>query len=56
MDSSDEIFFSYSVVWKEKELRWASRWDAYLKVSGAERSRDRESQQDITYISYITKF
>eukprot|EP00927_Polykrikos_kofoidii_P053217 TRINITY_DN4747_c0_g5_i1.p1 TRINITY_DN4747_c0_g5~~TRINITY_DN4747_c0_g5_i1.p1 ORF type:complete len:616 (-),score=50.12 TRINITY_DN4747_c0_g5_i1:384-2231(-) len=29
-----EIFFTYDVLWNESPLRWASRWDAYLKVTG----------------------
>jgi len=34
LDSTDEVMFSYTVSWKESQVRWASRWDAYLKVQG----------------------
>jgi len=34
LDSSDDVVFSYSVHWTESQVRWASRWDAYLKVQG----------------------
>eukprot|EP00927_Polykrikos_kofoidii_P071988 TRINITY_DN68163_c0_g1_i1.p1 TRINITY_DN68163_c0_g1~~TRINITY_DN68163_c0_g1_i1.p1 ORF type:complete len:622 (-),score=99.49 TRINITY_DN68163_c0_g1_i1:280-2145(-) len=30
----DSITFTYDVRWFSSEVRWASRWDAYLKVSG----------------------
>lgn len=26
------MFFTYDVVWEKVELRWASRWDIYLKM------------------------
>ena len=28
--SGESIIFTYSVVWKESEIAWASRWDLYL--------------------------
>jgi len=28
----EEISFSYSVSWEYSEVRWASRWDTYLKI------------------------
>lgn len=35
IDKSQEdlnVLFTYSVTWKESEIRWASRWDAYLEM------------------------
>ncbi|XP_008401729.1 transmembrane 9 superfamily member 4-like [Poecilia reticulata] len=29
----NEILFTYSVTWKESEVKWASRWDTYLTMS-----------------------
>jgi len=29
---SDQITFTYSVTWKASNIRWASRWDAYLEM------------------------
>ncbi|CAK9096889.1 Transmembrane 9 superfamily member 7 (Endomembrane protein 5) (Transmembrane nine protein 7) (AtTMN7), partial [Durusdinium trenchii] len=34
LDSSNDVLFSYTVKWTRSDVRWASRWDAYLKVSG----------------------
>eukprot|EP00933_Yihiella_yeosuensis_P055512 TRINITY_DN54317_c0_g1_i1.p1 TRINITY_DN54317_c0_g1~~TRINITY_DN54317_c0_g1_i1.p1 ORF type:complete len:501 (-),score=63.11 TRINITY_DN54317_c0_g1_i1:110-1465(-) len=31
--SKTKLMFSYSVVWTQSDIRWASRWDAYLKMS-----------------------
>lgn len=27
------LFFTYSVEWKQSDVRWASRWDSYLAMS-----------------------
>ncbi len=27
-----ELYFTYSVVWEQSEIRWASRWDIYLNM------------------------
>mmetsp|Transcript_11630 Transcript_11630/g.19074 ORF Transcript_11630/g.19074 Transcript_11630/m.19074 type:complete len:621 (-) Transcript_11630:107-1969(-) len=32
----DEIAFTYDVQWSESEIRWSTRWDAYLKMSGGQ--------------------
>jgi len=32
--SNEEITFTYDVQWSQSELRWASRWDNYLKMTG----------------------
>uniref|UniRef100_A0A673BG51 Transmembrane 9 superfamily member n=1 Tax=Sphaeramia orbicularis TaxID=375764 RepID=A0A673BG51_9TELE len=29
----NEVLFTYSVSWKESEVKWASRWDTYLTMS-----------------------
>merc|ERR1719461_2801762 len=34
--SNDEITYTYDVVWSESEIRWASRWDNYLKMTGGQ--------------------
>ncbi|XP_024374433.1 transmembrane 9 superfamily member 11 isoform X2 [Physcomitrium patens] len=31
----EEIVYSYDVVFEESNIRWPSRWDAYLKMEGA---------------------
>eukprot|EP00440_Ansanella_granifera_P071815 gb/GFBE01077934.1/.p1 GENE.gb/GFBE01077934.1/~~gb/GFBE01077934.1/.p1 ORF type:complete len:612 (+),score=122.16 gb/GFBE01077934.1/:1-1836(+) len=36
IDSSDTVVYSYTVTWTWSDVRWASRWDAYLKMSGAQ--------------------
>ena len=28
-----KLLFTYSVVWRQSEVRWASRWDVYLAMS-----------------------
>lgn len=28
-----KLFFTYSVEWKQSDVRWASRWDSYLAMS-----------------------
>lgn len=28
----EKIYFTYSVTWKPSNIRWASRWDAYLEM------------------------
>lgn len=30
------ISYSYGVRWKQSDLRWASRWDSYLKMPGSQ--------------------
>lgn len=32
-DANNELFFTYSVEWKESAISWASRWDTYLSMS-----------------------
>eukprot|EP00929_Paragymnodinium_shiwhaense_P040893 TRINITY_DN21278_c0_g1_i1.p1 TRINITY_DN21278_c0_g1~~TRINITY_DN21278_c0_g1_i1.p1 ORF type:complete len:622 (-),score=101.65 TRINITY_DN21278_c0_g1_i1:157-2022(-) len=32
LDVHDEIIFTYDVLWTESSIRWASRWDLYLKM------------------------
>lgn len=32
----DEISFTYDVAWEESEIRWASRFDNYLKMTGSQ--------------------
>ena len=29
----NEVHFTYSVKWKESDIRWASRWDIYLNMA-----------------------
>ena len=29
----NEVYFTYSVKWKESDIRWASRWDIYLNMA-----------------------
>merc|ERR1719428_1478901 len=36
LDVHDEIVFTYDVVWLYSHVRWASRWDNYLKMSGGQ--------------------
>jgi len=36
LDDHDEMWFTYDVVWLESSIRWASRWDNYLKMEGGE--------------------
>merc|ERR1719254_459546 len=32
----EEIVYTYDVQWIESDVRWASRWDAYLKMTGGQ--------------------
>lgn len=32
-DISNQLYFTYSVEWKESAVSWASRWDIYLRMS-----------------------
>merc|ERR1719174_588145 len=36
IDVHDEVYYTYDVVWVESAVRWASRWDNYLKMEGGE--------------------
>jgi transmembrane 9 superfamily protein 2/4 len=36
IDDHKEIWYTYDVVWVYSEVRWASRWDNYLKMEGGE--------------------
>lgn len=36
LDAHDEIMYSYDVSWTWSDVRWASRWDAYLKMTGGQ--------------------
>jgi len=36
LDTHDEIWYTYDVIWVESSVRWASRWDNYLKMEGGE--------------------
>jgi transmembrane 9 superfamily protein 2/4 len=36
LDEHDEIWYTYDVVWIYSDVRWASRWDNYLKMEGGE--------------------
>lgn len=36
IDAHDDIWYTYDVVWVESAVRWASRWDNYLKMEGGE--------------------
>merc|ERR550537_237762 len=33
---NDEITFTYDVRWTSSDIRWASRWDNYLKMAGGQ--------------------
>jgi transmembrane 9 superfamily member 2/4 len=34
-EASGQVLFTYDVIWQEnKDLKWASRWDVYLDMSG----------------------
>lgn len=33
VDENNQLFFTYSVEWKESAVSWASRWDTYLGMS-----------------------
>ena len=30
------VDYTYSLVWEESEIKWASRWDIYLSMSNAQ--------------------
>ncbi|CAJ1336635.1 unnamed protein product [Effrenium voratum] len=34
LDAHDELTFTYDVLWTESDIRWASRFDNYLKMTG----------------------
>jgi transmembrane 9 superfamily protein 2/4 len=34
LENHNEIFYTYDVRWTESDVRWASRWDGYLKMQG----------------------
>mmetsp|Transcript_100178 Transcript_100178/g.188759 ORF Transcript_100178/g.188759 Transcript_100178/m.188759 type:complete len:635 (+) Transcript_100178:60-1964(+) len=36
LDMHDEIIYTYDVQWSESDIRWALRWDNYLKMSGGQ--------------------
>eukprot|EP00928_Gymnodinium_smaydae_P022078 TRINITY_DN1865_c0_g2_i1.p1 TRINITY_DN1865_c0_g2~~TRINITY_DN1865_c0_g2_i1.p1 ORF type:complete len:629 (-),score=158.57 TRINITY_DN1865_c0_g2_i1:158-2044(-) len=36
IDKHSEVVFSYDVRWIWSEVRWASRWDTYLKMTGGQ--------------------
>merc|ERR1719335_91469 len=36
IDMHDEIIFTYDVRWTWSNVRWASRWDSYLKMTGGQ--------------------
>merc|ERR1719386_404102 len=36
LDMHSEVVFTYDVIWQESPLRWASRWDIYLKMTGGQ--------------------
>merc|ERR1719387_198248 len=36
IQSHDEVTYTYDVIWTESQVRWASRWDNYLKMSKGE--------------------
>merc|ERR1712232_6116 len=36
LDLNNEIIFTYDVRWRESEIRWASRWDNYLKMASGQ--------------------
>ena len=35
-DENNQLYFTYSVEWKESAVSWASRWDTYLAMSDAQ--------------------
>eukprot|EP00401_Gymnodinium_catenatum_P063668 CAMPEP_0117489398 /NCGR_PEP_ID=MMETSP0784-20121206/17013_1 /TAXON_ID=39447 /ORGANISM="" /LENGTH=638 /DNA_ID=CAMNT_0005284121 /DNA_START=98 /DNA_END=2014 /DNA_ORIENTATION=+ len=35
LDARNEVVFTYDVRWTYSEVRWASRWDSYLKMTRA---------------------
>merc|ERR1712050_285174 len=36
LGTHDEIIYTYDVQWTESSIRWASRWDNYLKMTGGQ--------------------
>merc|ERR1719277_862918 len=36
LDAHDEIVYTYDVRWTYSDIRWASRWDMYLKMTGGQ--------------------
>jgi len=36
LDNQGEILYTYDVRWTESAVRWASRWDGYLKMTGGQ--------------------
>lgn len=34
LDSYPEVIFTYDVTWEYSDIRWVSRWDNYLKMTG----------------------
>merc|ERR1719277_615301 len=36
LDAHDEIVYTYDVRWTYSDVRWASRWDSYLKMTGGQ--------------------
>ncbi|MBA0838735.1 hypothetical protein Goarm_004529 [Gossypium armourianum] len=40
----EPIVFTYEVTFEESDIKWPSRWDAYLKMEGAKEELDKEAQ------------
>jgi len=36
LDAADKITYTYDVFWSQSDVKWASRWDVYLKMQSAE--------------------
>lgn len=36
IDKNNRVVYSYDVSWTESPIRWASRWDGYLKMTGGQ--------------------
>jgi len=36
LGTHEDIIFTYDVAWTESSVRWASRWDNYLKMTGGQ--------------------
>eukprot|EP00434_Breviolum_minutum_P014365 symbB.v1.2.012669.t2/scaffold881.1/size155427/8 len=34
LDTYNEVIFTYDVAWEYSDIRWVSRWDNYLKMTG----------------------
>ncbi|MBA0844316.1 hypothetical protein Goarm_001419 [Gossypium armourianum] len=41
---SEPIVFTYEVAFEESDIKWPSRWDAYLKMEGSKEELDKEAQ------------